>query len=68
MRIVEGPILIALNAVVVLTVTYVISSFSGLKKDREYVVADKNFVPSSTTNLKTPVINTKSKVMQHTEE
>lgn len=66
MRIVEGPILIALNAVVVLTVTYVISSFSGLKKDREYVVADKNFVPSSTTSLKTPEMNTKSKVMQHT--
>lgn len=66
MRIVEGPILIAVNAVVILTITYVMSSFSGLKKNREYVVADKNFTPTSATNIKTPQISTKGQVMHQT--
>jgi hypothetical protein len=40
-KIIEDPLFIFINAVVVLTITYVTSSFSGLKKNREYVVADK---------------------------
>ena len=40
-RALEGPVCFFLNAVIILTITYVTSSFSGLKKNREYVVADK---------------------------
>ncbi len=67
LRIVEGPILIALNAVVVLTASYVVSSFSGLKQNREYVVADKSFTPSSTLT-KTQQQQNKSKAMHTPEE
>lgn len=50
-RALEGPVCLFLNAVIVLTITYVASSFSGLKKDREYRVADK-VAPTSSTNIK----------------
>jgi hypothetical protein len=48
-RVIEAPLCIFINAVVVLTITYVTSSFSGLKKNREYVVADKKAVVQKMT-------------------
>ena len=48
-RAIEAPLLIFINAVVLLTITYVASSFSGLKKNREYVVADKKASTIKTT-------------------
>jgi hypothetical protein len=47
LRVLEGPIFIALNAVVILSISYIVSSFSGLRKNREYIVADKNFTSLS---------------------
>jgi hypothetical protein len=41
LRALEGPLLIFVNAVFVLTATYVTSSFRGLKKNQEYIVAEK---------------------------
>jgi hypothetical protein len=48
-KVIEGPLFYFINAVVVVTITYVTSSFSGLKKNREYVVADKKAVVQKMT-------------------
>lgn len=52
LRCLETPLLFGLHSVFVMTLAYAISSFSGLKKDREYVVGDK--VTKTTIDLPNP--------------
>lgn len=68
-RAIEGPLCIFINAVIVLTITYVTSSFSGLKKNREYVVADKKVFINKISVSKYDEVNAQeNKAVQIEEE
>lgn len=67
-RVIEAPLCIFINAVVVLTITYVTSSFSGLKKNREYVVADKKAVVQKMTAEEVEGVIQEVKIAQPEEE
>jgi len=59
LRCLETPLLFGLHSVFVMTLAYAISSFSGLKKDREYVVGDK--VTKTTIDLPNPEVKETTK-------
>ncbi len=53
---------------VILTITYVTSSFSGLKKNREYVVADKKAATQKMTGEDVEGVIQEVKIDQPEEE